>query len=76
MIREEVQPLLAHIAGTPNRALTTAEAAEILSVVPRVVLDMIHAGELKGWRLHGNRGDWRVSLHDLERFLDERSTAT
>ena len=75
LIREEVQPLLAMIAGVPNRALTTAEVASILGVVPRVVLDMIHGGELKGWRLHGDRGDWRVNLRDLERFMDERAEA-
>lgn len=75
LIREEVEPLLAEIGRAPNRALTTAEVAEMLGVVPRVVLDMIHEGELKGWRLHGDRGDWRVNLRDLDRFMDERAAA-
>ena len=75
LIREEVRPLLSEVRGSPNRALTTAEVAEALGVVPRVVVDMIHANEIRGWRLHGDRGDWRISLRDLERFMDERAEA-
>lgn len=75
LIREEVRPLLSELRGPANRALPTDAVAEALGVVPRVVLSMIKDGELRAWRLHGDRGDWRVSLRDLEQFMDERAEA-
>ena len=73
IVREEVRAAFADAGGAPARALTSAQVAEALGVVRRVVLDMIRSGELRGWRLHGDHGDWRVNSRDLERFLAERS---
>ena len=75
IVREEIRSAISESSRGPGRALTTAEAGELLGVVSRVVLDMIRAGELRGWRLHGDRGDWRVSLSDLERFMMDRAEA-
>lgn len=73
VVRDEIRSALAEAGQGPGRALTTAQVAEVLGVVPRVVLAMLASGELKGWRLHGDRGDWRVNSRDLERFLEERA---
>jgi excisionase family DNA binding protein len=75
IVREEVRAALADAIQAPGRALTTAQVAEALGVVPRVVVDMIRDGELRAWRLHGDRGDWRVNSRDLETFLAERAEA-
>lgn len=75
VVREEVRSAFEASGGGPSRALSTAEVAEILGVVPRVVLDMVRSGELRGWRLHGDRGDWRVNSNDLQQFLEDRAEA-
>ena len=73
IVREEIRAALAEAGRTPGKALTTAQAAQISGVAPpRVGLDMIHDGELPGWRLHVDRGDWRVNSRDLEVFMAER----
>lgn len=73
VVREEVRSALDDSRTGVDRALNTAEVGEALGVVPRVVLDMIRSGELRGWRLHGDRGDWRVNSQDLTRFLEDRA---
>ena len=75
VVREEVRSAFEESAHGPDRALSTSEVSDILGVVPRVVLDMVRKGELRGWRLHGDRGDWRVNSRDLQRFLEERAEA-
>lgn len=75
IVRDEVRAALTELERPPGRALTTAEVGDVLGVVPRVVVDMIHRTELRGWRLHGDRGDWRVSARDLENFMEDRAEA-
>ncbi len=75
VVREEIRSALEDMGRTPGHAFTTARVAGVLGVVPRVVVNMIREGELRGWRLHGDRGDWRVNSRDLERFLEDRANA-
>jgi hypothetical protein len=44
VVREEVHSALTEVGRAPGKALTTAEVAYSLGVVPRVVVDMIRSG--------------------------------
>lgn len=59
------------------RYLTTASAAELLSVTADKITDLIHAGHLPAVdvSLHpGGKARWRISAADLEAFLASRRT--
>lgn len=50
--------------------LTRDEVADILRVAPRTVLLWLRQGKLKGVKLPGRNGGWRVRRSDLDEFID------
>jgi hypothetical protein len=53
----------AHLRHEPPELLTAEEAARLLRVRPAWIY--VHARELGGWRLLGERGPWRFSRRRL-----------
>lgn len=52
--------------------LKVAQVAERLQVHADTVKRWLRAGDLKGFRLGGNRAGWRVRESELERFVKRR----
>lgn len=62
----------------PDRYLTVSDAAELLSVTPDKITDLIHSGQLPAVdvSLHrGGKARWRIAISDLEAFLASRRTS-
>ena len=61
----------------PVKHFTTGQVAEMLSVTPDKITDLIRTGQLAAVdiSLHaGGKARWRVSADDLEAFLRRRRT--
>ncbi|MFC7431033.1 MULTISPECIES: helix-turn-helix domain-containing protein [unclassified Agrococcus] len=52
-----------------RRFLSAADAAEVLGVQPREVVELIDSGALPGIRVAGG---WRVELAALQSWIDEQ----
>jgi len=55
---------------------TSADVARICGMSVPTVLRLYREGELKGYRLHGNKGALRVPRESLIEFMDERGIPT
>jgi excisionase family DNA binding protein len=55
-----------------DKMLTVVQVAEWLQVHPDTVKRWLRDGNLKGFRLGGNRAGWRVRESELERFVRDR----
>lgn len=55
--------------GPPDFVLNTAEVADRLRVSQATVRSLIDSGALAGFRLRGDRGDYRVRTSALEAYL-------
>lgn len=51
-----------------RRFLTIADVAEVLATSEAQVLALVRRGDLRALKL-GGRGQWRVSVEDLEAFI-------
>lgn len=60
----------------PSRFLTVEQTAQYLNVGQPLVRSLLKIGELRGVQI-GGRNTWRVSLDDIQNYLDEayRKTA-
>ena len=65
---------MARMADLP-RFLQLADVAEILSTSSAQVYAMVRRGELPAIKI-GGRGQWRVSLDDLEEYIAQQRVAT
>jgi len=52
-----------------GRFLTLADTAEVLSVSPHAVLDLVRSGELPAIRV-GSKGHWRIEKSVLESYIE------
>ena len=52
------------------RFLTLADVAEVLSTSSAQVYALVRRGDLKAIKI-GGRGQWRVSVADLEAYIDQ-----
>ncbi|NQX27000.1 helix-turn-helix domain-containing protein [Microbacteriaceae bacterium VKM Ac-2854] len=66
--------MVSELSDGIGRWLTIADAAELLSLTPSQVLDLIHRGELAGVRT-GARGRWRIERALLSSYLEAEETA-
>jgi excisionase family DNA binding protein len=57
----------------PEDLLKLDEIVAELRVDPSTVRRWLRTGQLKGYKLAGNRTGWRVRRIDLERFVESRS---
>lgn len=57
---------------TIERLFTPEEAAEVLRVKPRTVMEWLRRGKLTGVKLGGKL--WRVKESDLRAFIDRAGT--
>lgn len=55
-----------------RRFLSAADAAEVLGVEPREVVDLVDSGSLPGIRVAGG---WRIELEVLQSWIDEQYEA-
>lgn len=55
-----------------RRFLSAADAAEMLGVEPREVIDLVGSGSLPGIRVAGG---WRIELSVLQSWIDEQYEA-
>ena len=82
LVKEEVRAALADetvrverqvIVVDPRRLYSVAAVAELLGVSKVYVYDRIKAGEIAVVELGGSRPKQRVSVSELERFIDART---
>jgi excisionase family DNA binding protein len=52
-----------------GRFLTLADTAEVLSVSPHEVLDLVRSGELPAIKV-GSKGQWRIENSVLESYIE------
>ncbi|QYH35643.1 helix-turn-helix domain-containing protein [Salinibacterium sp. M195] len=52
-----------------GRFLTLADTAEVLSVSPNEVLDLVRSGELPAIKV-GSKGHWRIENSVLESYIE------
>lgn len=52
-----------------GRFLTLADTAEVLSVSPHEVLDLVRSGELPAINV-GSKGQWRIENSVLESYIE------
>lgn len=52
-----------------GRFLTLADTAEVLSVSPHEVLDLVRSGELPAIKV-GSKGQWRIEKSVLESYIE------
>ncbi|WP_341954184.1 helix-turn-helix domain-containing protein [Salinibacterium sp. TMP30] len=52
-----------------GRFLTLADTAEVLSVSPHDVLELVRSGELPAIKL-GSKGQWRIENSVLESYIE------
>ncbi len=57
------------------RFLTLPDVAELLNTSVSQVYALVRRKELRAVKI-GGRGQWRVSLADLEAYIDQQYTAT
>lgn len=48
------------------------EVEQILGVSRRTLYNYLNDGKLEGVRLSGDKGDWRISESELQRFAEQR----
>ncbi len=65
---------MAPMADLP-RFLQLADVAEVLSTSSAQVYAMVRRGELPAIKI-GGRGQWRVSVEDLEDYIAQQKAAT
>jgi excisionase family DNA binding protein len=56
-------------AESLGRFLTLADAAEVLSVSPHDVLDLVRSGELPAIKV-GSKSQWRIENSVLESYIE------
>jgi excisionase family DNA binding protein len=54
-------------SGMLPRLLTFQQAKEYLQIGKDSLLDLIHSGQLKAFKL---KGSWRISEDDLKEYID------
>jgi excisionase family DNA binding protein len=58
-----------------TRFLTLSDVSEILNVAPAQVYSLVRNGEIPAIKI-GARGQWRVEISELERYISDRYVET
>jgi excisionase family DNA binding protein len=59
----------------PQRFMTLADAAHVLGISSAQMYALVRRGEIPAIKI-GGRGQWRVEIEGLERFIDETKAST
>jgi excisionase family DNA binding protein len=60
---------------TPDRFLTLGDVADVLNISASQTYALVRSGALPAIKI-GGRGQWRVEIEGLERFIDETKAST
>jgi len=58
-----------------QRFMTLADAAHVLGISSAQMYALVRRGEIPAIKI-GGRGQWRVEIEGLERFIDETKAST
>jgi excisionase family DNA binding protein len=72
IVQSAVASALAAVRSSDVQALDAESAGKRLGVSGKVIREMIANRELRGWKLHGETGEWRVSSKEIDRFIQDR----
>jgi excisionase family DNA binding protein len=75
IVQRAVVAALAEVRSGDVLALDAESAGKRLGVSGKVIREMIVNRELRGWKLHGDSGEWRISSRELDRFIQDREDA-
>ena len=56
-----------------NNILSVSEVAKILHTGKTIIYELLESGELKGFRINKNHGNWRIPRAAVTDFIKEQS---
>lgn len=59
---------------TDTKYLTVEEVSDTLNIHPETTRRYLKKAQIKGFKLPGGAGDWRIASSDLQKFIDSMET--